>query len=164
MNDKDTWLHLPRHDINWSLVACTCFRPTVPLPWRTWPGKFRPPLGRPYDGTCHADSGRPHVPDRDVLLAGCNIGYARGICARVPDDSPDAVRFSLREPGTIRWVVEREHRPVAHGIVQPGTSTGLGPLLDWQVAAFAEQSCQSPQAGTATLAPSGETAGSEGIS
>lgn len=149
-------------EIDWGLVACACFHPTVPLPWKAWPGKFRPPLGRPYDGTCHSDSGRPYVPNRDVLLAGCNLGYARGICTRVPDDSPDAVRFSLKGADSIRWVAEREHRPVDHGTVQFGASAGRGPLLDRQVAAFSLQCRQSPPRGRATVAPGDGPTGSGG--
>ena len=151
-------------EIDWGLVACTCFHPTVPLPWKAWPGKFRPPLGRPYDGTCHSDSGRPHIPDRDVLLVGCNLGYARGVCMRVPDESPDAVRFSFQAPRSIRWVVEREHRPVAHGTVRLGASAGRGPLFDRQVAAFSQQCRQSPLEGSAAVAPRDATTGSGAVS
>jgi hypothetical protein len=50
----------------------------------------------------------------------CNLGYARGECARFPaGEGPDAVRFTIsgHESTAIRiyYVVERDHHPFAHG-------------------------------------------------
>ncbi len=35
-------------------MACPFFEPDEPLEWSAWPGKYRPPLGRPYDGRCRS--------------------------------------------------------------------------------------------------------------
>jgi hypothetical protein len=53
----------------------------------------------------------------------CNLGYARGACARFPPDTaPDAVRFAIaREDGgslQIYYVLERGHHPFDHGQIE----------------------------------------------
>jgi hypothetical protein len=50
----------------------------------------------------------------------CNLGYARGRCARFPvADGPDAVRFAVTHHagGIVRiiWVREKDHHPLDHG-------------------------------------------------
>jgi hypothetical protein len=78
------------------------------------------PLGDSWAGVCRAVPGRPWQPDEAVLRPLCNLGYARGNCARFPaHDGPDAVRFAVsRDDGAtlrIYYVVERDHLPLAHG-------------------------------------------------
>ena len=116
-------------------MACAYFEPKTPLPWSIWPGKFRPPLGRPYRGVCRAVPAEAFEPDGDLLVTGCNLGYARGQCCRLPVDAPDAARFSVVSSRTIRWSLERDHYPEAHGTVARGAPTGRGTVLDLQVEA-----------------------------
>ena len=86
------------------------------------------PLGDWWKGVCHAVPGAPQA---DAGAAGggwcdtgcdtcCNLGYARGECARFPEgEGPDAVRFTVSSHEStaigIYYVVEREHHPFAHG-------------------------------------------------
>jgi hypothetical protein len=77
-------------------------------------------LGDPHAGSCTASA--EEVPDAR-LRACCNTGYARGACPRFPGgDAPDAVRFGIvqRANGVARvqYVVERDHYPFAHGILE----------------------------------------------
>lgn len=122
--------------VHWDGLACPCFEPTARLPWSVWPGKFRPPLGAPCEGICRADSAQPYRPAGQLLLTGCNLGYARDSCDRVPAQSPDAVRFVYAGPGMVRWVLETDHRPVAHGVSEDGASAGRGRVLDRQLNAY----------------------------
>ena len=82
------------------------------------------PLGDWWTGVCHAVPGAP----QDAGGIGCdtsrgttcNLGYARGECARFPEgDGPDAVRFTISSHDSaaigIYYVVERNHHPFAHG-------------------------------------------------
>lgn len=117
-------------------MACVCFQPQDPLEWSAWPGAYRPPLGRPYRGVCRADPSERYQPSAELLVSGCNIGYARRQCDRVPSGAPDAVRFSLADTGRVLWVIEQSHAPVASGIVTRGSKTGQGSLLDSQVEAY----------------------------
>ncbi len=122
--------------VHWDGLACPCFEPTARLPWSAWPGKFRPPLGAPREGICRADATRPYRPAGQLLVAGCNMGYARDRCERVPADAPDAARFVYAGPGIVRWVLEADHRPVAHGVSEQGSSAGRGTVLDSQLNAY----------------------------
>jgi hypothetical protein len=75
-------------------------------------------LGRLHRGECRA--GAAHIPDETELRAWCNFGYARGDCPCFPADAPaDAVRFSIAQADdaviTVRYCLERDHRPVQHG-------------------------------------------------
>jgi hypothetical protein len=59
----------------------------------------------------------------------CNLGYARGHCARFPsDDGPDAVRFAVsRDDGAslrVHYVIERDHHPFAHGPLDYSLAAG----------------------------------------
>jgi len=75
------------------------------------------PLGGFWSGTCEAE------PDINVpldLLRCCNLGYARGQCARFNrDGDPDAVRFTISNDQAdsvgVYYVIERDHAPFAHG-------------------------------------------------
>jgi hypothetical protein len=69
----------------------------------------------------------PGAPQAEAGAAGgscrdtnCNLGYARGECARFPaGDGPDAVRFTISSHQStairIYYVMERDHHPFAHG-------------------------------------------------
>ena len=78
------------------------------------------PLGAWWRGICQAVPGETGAPGGDWSGTNCNLGYARGECARFPEgEGPDAVRFTVssHENATIRiyYVVERNHHPFAHG-------------------------------------------------
>jgi hypothetical protein len=84
-------------------------------------GKRTPPmpLGDAWSGVCRAQPEGEWLPDPQTLQQLCNFGYSREKCARVPADSPDAVRFGVSHDRdgivSIYWVVEKDHLPVAHG-------------------------------------------------
>lgn len=118
-------------------VPCPCFYPQQTLPWIAWPGRFPiPPLGRPCAGVCKADPQRDYEPTGELLMLGCNMGYARRRCKRVPKSAPDAARFSLNSAGQVRWSLERDHRPVSQGVVEPGRKTGAGEIVDAQAEVY----------------------------
>ena len=78
------------------------------------------PLGDAWDGTCRAVAGATWEPGENTLLTCCNLGYARGDCARFPcDDGPDAARFTISGDDEhaihLYYVLERDHLPLAHG-------------------------------------------------
>jgi hypothetical protein len=78
------------------------------------------PLGGAWSGVCRAIPGDSWRPEAADLERRCNLGYARGVCQRFPDDSgPDAIRFTIsRDDGAILrlyYVAERDHHPFAHG-------------------------------------------------
>jgi hypothetical protein len=77
-------------------------------------------LGDAYSGRCEADPAIPADPDPVTLRDCCNLGYARGKCARFPDAAgPDAIRFAVTADsgGSVRiyWVREKGHEPFDHG-------------------------------------------------
>jgi len=81
------------------------------------------PLGDAWAGLCRAVPSEPYEPDELALRLHCNLGYARGECARFPlDGGPDAVRFAIaRDQGaciSVGYVVERDHHPFAHGSIE----------------------------------------------
>jgi len=87
------------------------------------------PLGDRWAGICRAVPDLPWQPDEAVLARLCNLGYARGTCARFPSgDGPDAVRFTLsRDEGAslgIYYVLERDHHPFAHGPLEYSVASG----------------------------------------
>ncbi len=78
------------------------------------------PLGGAWTGECRAIPGDAWEPRSADLERRCNLGYARGICSRFPDDSgPDAIRFTIShdDGATLRlyYVAERDHHPCAQG-------------------------------------------------
>ena len=91
------------------------------------------PLGDWWKGVCLA---APGAPQAEAGAAGggwcdtsCNLGYARGQCARFPEgEGPDAVRFTVssHESAAIRiyYVVERDHHPFAHGRLEYSPAAG----------------------------------------
>ena len=100
-------------------MACPYFDPVEPGAPDNSRQLAMLPLGGSWTGVCRATPDRPWDPDRDTLRA-CNLGYARGTCGRFPcGDGPDAVRFAIRgdEGGSlrVRYVVESNHHPFAHG-------------------------------------------------
>ena len=100
-------------------MACPYFYPV-----EAHAGSALLPLGAWWKGVCHAAPGAPQA--EAGAAAGsfggtnCNLGYARGECARFPaGEGPDAVRFTIssHDGAAIRiyYVVERDHHPFAHG-------------------------------------------------
>jgi hypothetical protein len=88
------------------------------------------PLGDHWTGVCHARPDLPGPPDDASLRPLCNLGYARGNCARFPEGAgPDAVRFAIvgDEAGVvgISYVIERDHHPFAHGRLQYRDQPGV---------------------------------------
>jgi hypothetical protein len=95
-----------------------------------WPHPARLPLGGGWCGHCTAPGHQAEIPPQDVLEAFCNLGYASG-CSWSPRERVwDGVRFAVMAPlepaapnGAIpparvlllRYVCERDHRPVEHG-------------------------------------------------
>jgi hypothetical protein len=86
------------------------------------------PLGDWWIGLCHAVPTAPQEAGGTCCETGCNLGYARGACARFPEgEGPDAVRFTIssHERGVIHigYVVERDHHPFAAGRLQYSPAT-----------------------------------------
>ncbi len=84
-------------------------------------GSGRAPLGGTYRGDCDAAK----VACEARL---CNFGYARGLCPHFPQGSvADALRFSVdgASDGLVRliWILEKEHAPVEHGVLEYSEST-----------------------------------------
>ena len=106
-------------------MACPYFYPV-----EACAGSALLPLGDWWKGLCRALPGTPQADAVDAVAgndAGCNLGYARGQCARFPDDDgPDAVRFTVssHESTAIRisYVLERDHHPFAHGRLEYSTA------------------------------------------
>ena len=107
------------------------------------------PLGERWAGVCRAVPDLPWQPDEAVLARLCNLGYARGACARFPSgEGPDAVRFTVsRDEGAslqIYFVVERDHHPFAHGPLHYSVAGGAfanppaGDTMNRQAQAYAE--------------------------
>ena len=98
-------------------MACPYFYPV-----EARAGSATLPLGAWWKGVCLAVPGAPQTEAGagswcDTI---CNLGYARGECARFPaGEGPDAVRFTISSHDStairIYYVVERDHHPFAHG-------------------------------------------------
>jgi len=87
------------------------------------------PLGASWAGTCRALPDHSCQPDEGVVRSLCNLGYARGVCARFPaGEGPDAVRFTISaddgECLRIFYVIERDHLPFSHGPMAYSLSRG----------------------------------------
>ncbi len=103
-------------------MACPFFYPTEPMDDQHGPGRHPMPLGDCYAGECRA-SAVPCRPSEEELRKLCNLGYARGKCARFrPEQPADAVRFTVSRDAqgcvSIGYVQERDHGPSAHGTLQ----------------------------------------------
>jgi hypothetical protein len=114
-------------------MACPYFYPV-----EAHAGSALLPLGAWWKGVCHAAAGAPQA--EAGAAAGsfgdtnCNLGYARGECARFPaGEGPDAVRFTISSHDSaaigIYYVVERDHHPFAHGRLEysPAAAGFLAP-------------------------------------
>lgn len=112
-------------------MACPYFMPVAKLENGNWPHPARLPLGTGWAGHCTAAGHEGEIPAQDVLEAFCNLGYASG-CGWAPVERLwDAVRFAVSAPQgqnraegvadgcprvlILRYVCERNHRPVEHG-------------------------------------------------
>jgi hypothetical protein len=112
-------------------LACPFFMPMARLENGSWPHPARLPLGGGWCGHCTAPGHDGELPPQDVLEAFCNLGYASG-CGWSPRERLwDAVRFAVSAPREsasheardadaarvllLRYVCERDHRPVDHG-------------------------------------------------
>jgi hypothetical protein len=115
-------------------MTCPYFMPVSKLENGNWPHPTRLPLGSGWNGHCTAPGHEGKIPAQDVLEAFCNLGYASS-CSWAPHDRHcDAVRFAVSVPSDpvsrnkardvasvpaqvllLRYVCERDHRPVEHG-------------------------------------------------
>jgi hypothetical protein len=110
-------------------VACPYFMPIEKLENGAWAHAGRLPLGCGWSGHCTAPGHEKSVPSQEELRDFCNLGYAEG-CRRLPRERVwDSVRFGARSVAgdgenccpahiEIRYVCERDHRPVEHGTLR----------------------------------------------
>lgn len=110
-------------------MACPFFMPVEKLENGAWLHAHRLPLGCGWAGHCTAPGHENAVPSPDELRDFCNLGYAQG-CERFPRERLwDSVRFVARTASSdgkkfsggqiqIRYVCERDHRPVEHGTLK----------------------------------------------
>ncbi len=122
-------------------MACPYFQPGEPYPAGEANGRPRPPLGRFYDGSCLSGRAETSLP-----LERCNLGYARGLACFSADCGADASRFSIGDDDgdtvTVKWSIERDHRPLSWG--EANWSRGDGrfqepfddPVFSGQMAAY----------------------------
>jgi hypothetical protein len=101
-------------------MACPYFHAVKPRSQTDPSRSAMLPLGDVWDGLCDAIPDAPIEPGEIAVRTFCNMGYARGSCARFPDgEGPDAARFTIAEDGpeTLRvyYVLESGHRPWSHG-------------------------------------------------
>jgi hypothetical protein len=113
-------------------MACPYFLPRTRLDASAWDPPPRMPLGAAWSGVCSLAPSE-EIPEGE-LLEMCNLGYARGKCARFPlETEADAYRFSLQPSGQVIYVIEKLHAPIAHGVC---TGQALNAALDAQAQAF----------------------------
>jgi hypothetical protein len=110
-------------------VACPFFMPVERLENGSWMHAQRLPLGCGWSGRCTAPGHEDYVPSQGELQEYCNLGYAEG-CGRLPRERAwDSVRFGVHSVSgneknlngrqiQIRYVCERDHRPVEHGTLR----------------------------------------------
>ncbi|MGA2022192.1 MAG: hypothetical protein ABSH02_16485 [Candidatus Sulfotelmatobacter sp.] len=110
-------------------MACPFFMPVEKLENASWLHAARLPLGCGWTGHCTAPGHENAIPSPEELRDFCNLGYAEG-CERLPHERVwDSVRFGARTvPGDknnftgghiqIRYICERDHRPVEHGTLK----------------------------------------------
>ena len=107
-------------------MACPFFMPVRKLENGAWMHAARLPLGCGWSGHCAAPGHEGEVPSQEELRDFCNLGYAE-TCARLPQERPwDSVRFGARTVFNggksgyiqIRYVCERGHFPVEHGVLE----------------------------------------------
>jgi hypothetical protein len=131
-------------------MACPYFEPLRPRSRAPGAGQTAMlPLGDAWSGACRAGPPDAEPPGEHDLHPACNLGYARGRCARFPHrDGPDAVRFSVSadDGGLIRlrYALESDHHPFAHGRLEYSREHGSfaaapeTPVLLRQAAAYVE--------------------------
>jgi hypothetical protein len=115
-------------------LACPYFMPVARLENGSWSYPARLPLGSGWCGSCTAPGHEGELPPKDVLEAFCNLGYASRCSWSPPLRVWDAVRFAVSVPRDsampvearnvgasparvllLRYVCERDYRPVEHG-------------------------------------------------
>ncbi|MDZ4799007.1 MAG: hypothetical protein SGI92_12650 [Bryobacteraceae bacterium] len=105
-------------------MACPWFEPVSVALTLDRPQPARAPLGKVFEGLCHADASKPVAADPAMLFEACNFGYGRSTCPRFPANGDgDAVRFTELD-GRLIWVIEKDCAPVRHGVVDRGSATG----------------------------------------
>jgi hypothetical protein len=130
-------------------MACPYFYPTRRLESSEWRSRIRPPLGDAYEGECHANPAEVHQPPRELMLEGCNLGYASQQCRCFPTAAEiEAIRFCVRSDTGIEvcidYVLERSHLPCKHGPIvydrRHKSWQGLQPgsLMERQAQAYLE--------------------------
>jgi hypothetical protein len=128
-------------------MACPYFDPAQPREdgWSERAAML--PLGGAWSGICLADPRNPRQPEETALLRLCNLGYARHACSCFPAfGGADAVRFAVaRDAGDVihlRYAVERDHHPLAHGALEYSregctlTGKGAGEVVCRQALAY----------------------------
>lgn len=109
-------------------MACPFFMPIEKLENGLWLHARRLPLGCGWSGQCTAPGHEGEIPSQEELREFCNLGYASG-CPRMPQERAwDSVRFGVKticsegqkqgDRVQLRYVCERDHRPVEHGFLE----------------------------------------------
>lgn len=112
-------------------MACPLFLPRSPLAG----------FSDYYAGVCAACRDTP-IP-ADTLRQCCNAGYARGCCARAAQSDADSFRFAIKANRggavDVAWSSERNHHPVAVGILTVSGAAGADATpLEAQARVYAE--------------------------
>ena len=104
-------------------MSCPYFHPRAPRSDAADARSAMLPLGDAWGGECRAIPGDAWEPLGADVERRCNLGYARGLCSRFPDDGgPDAIRFTISQDdgATLRlyYVAERDHHPFEQGALE----------------------------------------------
>jgi hypothetical protein len=139
-------------------VACPFFLPVRRIGSGGWNPAPRLPLGDAYGGVCHARASAPFEPPEEIQRELCNCGYARRRCSHFPDNgAADAVRFSVigDQDGrvTLVYILEKDHAPMEHGLMDYDATAALEPLAS-QARAFIESYRRQRNAGRSHAATS----------
>ena len=120
-------------------MACPFFEPRQKLDPGPWTHIPRLPLGAAYSGVCRARPGQAHEPSEDHQRELCNCGYARGRCSDFPPNAAaDAVRFSAKSAHVIVYILEKDHAPLRHGVLEFPAAVVEDALLLSQARAFVQ--------------------------
>ena len=110
-------------------MACPLFLPTSSLGELS---AIAPPLGDLLAGNCAADPSA--VIETDILRRCCNFGYARDHCERAAQADADAARFMIQGERDavvqVAWALEKDHHPVAVGVIEVGDLAEAEPSGD----------------------------------
>ena len=139
-------------------MACPFFLPVRRIGSGGWNPAPRLPLGDAYGGVCHARASSPFEPPEETQRDLCNCGYARRRCPHFPDNgAADAVRFSVTgdQDGrvTLVYILEKDHAPMEHGLMDRDATGGPEPLAS-QARAFIESYLRQRNAGRSNAATS----------